>query len=103
MGGETLTVGAGRGAAVGVVAKGVDVEATLSVGVVAGDVVGYCRGSRLGLLLEDDCATDLFVTAENADCRAACIVSQSILLPSGRVGAAKILVMSKKKRTCGEK
>jgi hypothetical protein len=33
-----LTVGAGRGAAVGVVAKGVDVHATLSVGVVARDV-----------------------------------------------------------------
>ena len=33
-----LAVGAGRGAAVGVVAKGVDVHATLSVGIVAGDV-----------------------------------------------------------------
>ena len=34
----SLTVGSGRGAAVGVVTEGVDVHAALSVGVVAGDV-----------------------------------------------------------------
>ena len=33
-----LTVRSGRGAAVGVVTEGVDVHATLSVGVVTGDV-----------------------------------------------------------------
>lgn len=59
---------AGRGAAVGVVAKGVDVEAALRVGVVARDVPGDLGGSRLGLLLEDDVTRDLGVTTEDSDC-----------------------------------
>ena len=59
---------AGRGAAVGVVTEGVDVEATLGVGVVAGDVVGDGGGSGLGLLLEDHGALDVRVTTENSDC-----------------------------------
>lgn len=58
---------AGRGAAVGVVAKGVDVDATLSVGVVAGDVPGDGGGSGLGLLLKSDGALDVGVTTENSD------------------------------------
>jgi hypothetical protein len=60
-------VGASRGAAVGVVTEGVDVEAALSVGVVAGDVVGDGGGLRLGGLLEDDGAGDVGVTTENSN------------------------------------
>jgi hypothetical protein len=59
-------VRAGGGAAVGVVAKGVDMHATLGVGVVASDVPGDGGGRRLGLLLEDNGALDGGVTAENA-------------------------------------
>ena len=62
-----VEVRAGRGAAVGVVTKGVDVEAALSVGVVAGNVPGDGGGSRLGLLLEGDGAGDLGVTTEDRD------------------------------------
>ncbi len=58
---------AGGGAAVGVVTKGVDVEAALGVGVVSGDVVGDGGGSTLGLLLEDDGAGDLGVTTEDSN------------------------------------
>jgi hypothetical protein len=64
-----LTVRAGRGAAVGVVAKGVDVETALGVGVVAADVPGDGGRGRLGLLLEDDGAGDLGVTTEDGNCQ----------------------------------
>ena len=59
---------AGGGAAVGVVTEGVDVEATLGIGVVAGEVPG--DGGRVGLggLLESNGARDLRVTSENSDC-----------------------------------
>jgi len=63
-----LTVGPSRRASVGVVAKGVDVHATLSVGVIAGDVPCDGCGARLGLLLEGDGALDVGVTAEDCDC-----------------------------------
>lgn len=66
--GRRLTVRAGRGAAVGVVTKGVDVETTLRVGVVAGDVVGDGGRGTLRSLLEDDGAGDLGVSSKNADC-----------------------------------
>lgn len=58
---------AGGGAAVGVVAEGVDVEATLGVGVVAGEIPG--DGGRVGLggLLEGDGSGNLRVTPENSD------------------------------------
>ena len=59
---------AGRGAAVGVVTEGVDVEATLSVGVVAGEVPADGGRVGLGSLLESDGAGDLGVTSENSDC-----------------------------------
>jgi hypothetical protein len=55
------------GAAVGVVAKGVDVHAALGVGVVARDVVGDGRGRRLGGLLEGYGAFDVGVSAEDGD------------------------------------
>lgn len=64
---EGVEVRAGRGAAVGVVTKGVDVETTLRVGVVAGDVVGDGGRGTLRSLLEDDGAGDLGVSSKNAD------------------------------------
>jgi hypothetical protein len=64
---RVLTVGAGRGAAVGVVAEGVDVHAALSVGIVAGDVPRDGGGGALVLLLEGDGALDVGVTAEDSD------------------------------------
>ena len=62
-----LTMRAGRGAAVGVVTEGVDVHATLGIGVVAGDIPDDLGGSRLGLLLEDDGAADLGVTPDDGN------------------------------------
>lgn len=59
---------AGRRAAVGVVTKGVDVEATLGVGVVASDVPGDGGGSRLRLLHKGDGAGDLGVTTDDSNC-----------------------------------
>lgn len=59
---------AGRGAAVGVVAKLVDVEAALGIGVLASDVPGDDGGRRLGGLLEGDGALDVGVTAEDSNC-----------------------------------
>jgi len=54
-------------AAVGVVAEGVDVHATLSVGVLAGDVPGDGGGSRLGLLYESHGPGDLGVTTDDGN------------------------------------
>ena len=57
----------GGSASIGVVAKGVNVHATLSIGIVTGDVprdggVGTLRG-----LLEGDGTSDLGVSTENSD------------------------------------
>lgn len=60
---------AGRSAAVGVVAKGVDVHAALSVGVLARDVPGDGGGSRLGILHEGNGPRDLGVTTDDGNCR----------------------------------
>jgi hypothetical protein len=62
-------VRAGRGTAVGVVTELVDVEATLGVGVVTGDVPGDGGGRVLVGLLEGDSAGDLGVSAEDSDWR----------------------------------
>lgn len=62
-----LTVGASRGAAVGVVAKGVDVHATLGAGIVASNVPRDSSGIGLGGLLKGDRAGDLGVTTDDAD------------------------------------
>lgn len=63
-----LTVRAGGGAAVGVVTELVDMETTLGVGVVAGDVPGD-GGEGVGIgLLEGDSAGDLGVTTDDSDC-----------------------------------
>lgn len=77
---EGVEVRTGRGAAVGVVTKGVDVEATLCVGVVAGDVVGDGGRGTLRGLLEDDGAGDLGVSSEDSDCNAGlarCVVDST--------------------------
>lgn len=60
---------AGGGAAVGVVTEGVNVHATLGVGVVAGDVPGDGGGSGLGGLLEGDGSGDLGVTTDDGNWR----------------------------------
>ena len=60
---------AGGGAAVGVVAKGVDVHASLGVGIVACDVVGNGRWARLRGLFEGYDALDVGVSAKNSDCK----------------------------------
>jgi hypothetical protein len=62
-------VGASGGAAVGVVTKLVNVETTLSVGVVTGNVPGDSGRATLGFLLEGDGTGDLSVTTENSNCR----------------------------------
>lgn len=63
----SLTVGSGRGAAVGVVSEGVDVHATLGIGVVAGDIPSDFGGGRLRLLLEGDGTADLGVTTDDGN------------------------------------
>lgn len=65
--GTDHTVRASAGAAVGVVAEGVDVHAALGVGVVAGDVVGDGGRGTLRGLLEGDGALDVGVTTENGN------------------------------------
>ena len=60
---------AGTGAAVGVVTKLVNVEATLGVGVVTLEVVGDGSGAGLGGLLKGHRAGNLGVTTEDSNCR----------------------------------
>lgn len=60
-------MGACRGATVGVVTEGVDVEATLGVGIVAGKVPRDGGGLRLRGLLEGNSAGDLGITTKNSD------------------------------------
>ena len=66
--GEGVEVGTSRGAAVGVVAELMDVEAALGGRVVAGDVVGDCCGGGFGGLFEVDGSADGFFSAEDGDC-----------------------------------
>jgi hypothetical protein len=63
-------VGASGGATVGVVTELVNVETTLSIGIVAGDVPGDGGRGALVSLLEGDGAGDLSVTTENSNCTA---------------------------------
>lgn len=62
-----LTVRAGRSAAVGVVAKSVNVDATLGIGIMASDIPGDGGRAVLGLLLEDDGAGDFGVTTDDSN------------------------------------
>jgi hypothetical protein len=62
-------VRASGGAAVGVVTELVNVESTLGVGVVAGDVPGDGGRGALVSLLKGDGAGDLGVTTEDSNCR----------------------------------
>lgn len=59
---------ASGGATVGVVTELVNVESTLSVGVVAGNVPGDGSRGVLVSLLEGDGAGDLSVTTEDSNC-----------------------------------
>lgn len=67
-----LTVRTSGSASVGVITEGVDVKSSFGVGIVTGDVPGDGGRGRFGLLLEDDGAGDLRVTAENAHCEGPC-------------------------------
>lgn len=60
-------MGTSGSAAVGVVTELVNVETTLSVGVVAGDVPGDGGGSALISLLEGNSTGDLRVSAEDSN------------------------------------
>jgi hypothetical protein len=59
---------ASGGAAIGVIAELVDVEAALGVGVVACDVVGYCCRTGFGGLFEGYGSGDFGVAAEDCYC-----------------------------------
>lgn len=73
---EGVEVGAGRSAAVGVVTKLVDVESSLSVGIVALDVVGDSDGAGLRVLLESDSTGDLGISSKNSDWVRMCSVGK---------------------------
>ena len=75
--GENLTVRTGRGAAIGVVAELVDVEATLGIGILASDVPGDGGWRGLGRLLEGDSALDVGVTAEDSNCEGEALAHSS--------------------------
>lgn len=62
-------MGTGRRAAVGVVTKGMDMDAPLGVGVVARDVPRDSDGRVLVGLLKGDGARDLGVSPEDGDWR----------------------------------
>lgn len=60
-----LTVGTCRGAAVCVVSEGVNVHASLGIGVIAGNVPGNSSLAGFGLLLKRHGAFDVGVSTEN--------------------------------------
>ena len=62
---------AGRGAAVGVVAKGVNVHATLRAGILTRDIPGDGGRGGFGLLLKGDGTLDVGVSTEDGDCNLA--------------------------------
>lgn len=72
---DTRTVRSSAGAAVGVVSEGVNVHATLRVGVVTGNVPFNGRGRCLAVLGEGDGALDVGVTTENGNCSSSAMVS----------------------------
>lgn len=58
----------GARAAIGIVAKGVNVHAPLGIGIVSGNVPGDGRGSTLLALLKRHLTLDGGVSAENGNC-----------------------------------
>lgn len=64
---ERVEVAAGRGAAIGIVAKLVHVEAAESVGVIALDIPRDLGGSAFGSLLEGNSAGDARVSANDSN------------------------------------
>ena len=60
-------MGSSRGASVGVVSEGVDVHATLRVGILASNIVLDGGWAILSLLLEDESAGDGRVAANDAN------------------------------------
>ena len=63
-----LTMRAGAGAAVGVVAELMDMYASLRRRIIAGDIIGDGRGRGFGRLLKGDGTTDGGVTTKDCDC-----------------------------------
>lgn len=57
----------GRGATVGVVTELMDVDSTLSIGIIASDIPRDSRWGRFGGLLEGDSALDVRVSSKNSD------------------------------------
>ena len=68
-------------AAVGVVTEGVDVHATLGIGIVAGHIPADGRLGALGGLLEGDGALDVGVSTEDGDCRASTLAWSTATTP----------------------
>ena len=62
------TVRSGRCATIGVVTKLMDVEATLSIGIISSNVPGDDGGGEFGILLEGNGALDLGVTSNGSNC-----------------------------------
>jgi hypothetical protein len=62
-----LTVGPSGRASVGVVTKGVDVDATLSIGIVTSDIPCDSGWGGLGCLLEGNGSGDLRVTSDGCN------------------------------------
>ena len=67
-----LTVWSSTSTAVGVIAKLVDVHASLCGGITAFDVIGNGRWGSLGGLLEGNGTADGGITTEHCDCGRAC-------------------------------
>lgn len=59
----------GRSAAIGIVAKGMDVHASLGVGIAAIDVPRDCRLCILGRLFKVDDAFDIRVASKHCNCQ----------------------------------
>jgi hypothetical protein len=68
-------MGAGGGAAVGVIAELMDVHATLSIGVVTSDIPCDCSRGGLRFLLEGNGAGDLRVPSDGCNYKGGATVS----------------------------
>jgi hypothetical protein len=87
-----LTVGSCGRAAVGVIAKLVDMHATLSIGVIASDVPCDGGGGGLGILLESDGSGDVRVTSDGCNYnREKYTVSKDMEKVVGTIRAIRVL------------